>query len=706
MSIAERNIKPPSAPETSLLKKRLRYVNWFKFPELVQSDLQRYQLTVRHLLTERNSILEQEEEWLESAQAGRRELLGGLCATEKMTAKLLGLRNAIGDCLFDECHFDSASDFATALKRRSVGSIARDVLDEVEMCHEDCIKSLSTYTEQAVELVDYIAEHNKAEHSAAPNSKRQRRSSGSATKSAGLSVRLPIAVIALSEDEEKAGKAAAARYLHRYTESARPAAAAAAGEVNPSGGPASAVPPSKADTEEATAAQKGATRASRRLASREETQEHSPAEAVVIAMMKAEERVRFLENASVADVLGDASSLWEAADLAAKALARPAGDAVTTANPAAVNTPTPPPPAADQDDAAVFDALLGMTDRACAERLNQSVGAAAASSAASIAASLKSKIAKKKSGLGKASAGPVFVAAHSLLVNARGRPLLLSEASRHPDKFVGYADVRDAEKGAALASGAWDKRLDELQSQESVLYSLKSKVIAAEGVKTRLKADVDSWGAVLKEMSSTFNTVQECHDETMKYDEVESAFIRAQIMGNTDVWGGQFIESAALKNRNPFGIGAADDPLFGLKGNPSRNNNNKKSKKSKKSSSKKVNRGDFSALSIIAQLAGGVAPSAVVVDNASPQSDNDAVGDAIDGDRLPLSEVSNMEHPDNQTVDIETSRIIGNSKKPQMENGASHNGTHGFDESEVETKLAPQSTNGNTKTSRTTRRSS
>ena len=459
LSIAERNIKPPSAPESSLLKKRLRYVNWYKSPELVQTDLQRYQLTVHHLRSERNHILEEEDNWLESVQAGRRELLGGLNATEKMTLKLLGIRNAIGDCLFDECHFDSASDFATALKRRSVGSIARDVLDEVDMCHEDCVKSMLSYTEQAAELVEFIAEHNKVDvahtTTAAPN-KRQRRSAGHSAKSSSsaghgtLSVCLPIPVIALSEEEEKAGKVAAARYLHKYAvvadsggggvradEVSRSVPMAATEHVN-GGGPGTTSSSLHRNEENADCLQntsKGTTRTSRRLANREESNnssgtggiggggaDQSPAEVIVHALMKAEDHIRYLETAAVSDVWGETASVWETAENALKGGTD-------------MNVKGHSKSVADHDSA-VFHALVAMSDRECAEKLHHSVGAVLASAGGGIAASMKAKAAKKRSSFGKASSGgPVYVAAHTLQVNARGRALLLSEASRHLDKL-------------------------------------------------------------------------------------------------------------------------------------------------------------------------------------------------------------------------------------------------------------------------------
>jgi hypothetical protein len=499
----DRSLKPPCAPESSYSKKKNRYATWIESPELVAVDMSRYHAALGVVRREHDRLLEMESDWLYAAQITRSELLQSLNMFHTECKSLNAIRNALGDKIVDLCNFDMNSGFSTAIKKRAVGSVSRDIIAETEFFFVEYSKRLEKYSRLAREAMEAIA----AADAAPPASSNKRVKRQSSDKNMGA--QLPIPVVQLSLEEEKAGRIAASRYKYATR----------------------VVEPVSAKLESVDCAPLDASRSSGKSLRSQATVkddlkdiEVSPAstlELAIACMTAAEERLRYLETTPVADMMAE---LFQEDK----------------------STATMPKPLSLAECA-------HMTENDCLSRVRSLINV---STSMGGGGTRGTKMLPKKKRTSAATA--VSMSGELLLGCPRGKPLILSAAGRFPDRAVGVAPGPGAGNAGSRAIGVhlidsvattleragsgashWPAPdslsvEDALRNQEHLevaVCTLRGKVLAAENHISKLQNEVNGWQTLSQQMLETLNTVKECHTDTTKYNEMETGAILAEMGG-------------------------------------------------------------------------------------------------------------------------------------------------------------------------------
>jgi hypothetical protein len=504
VSILDRSLKPPCAPESSYSKKKNRYAAWIESPELVAADMSRYQAALSVVRREHDRLLEMESDWLYAAQITRSELLQSLNMFHTECKSLHAIRNALGDKIVDLCNFDMSSGFSAAIKKRAVGSVSRDIIAETEFFFVEYSKRLEKYSRLARESMETAA----AADAALPVSSNKRAKRQSSDKNLGA--QLPIPVVQLSLEEEKAGRVAASRY--RY--------ATRVGE------PVTV----KSESMDFDASRSGGKSLRSQATAREDLKdaELSPTstlELAIACMTAAEERLRYLETTPVADMIAE---LFQ-------------DDKSAAANPKTLS----------------LAECAHMTENECLSRVRSLINVSTSMGGGGGGGGTRgAKMLPKKKRVSAANA--VSMSCELLLGCPRGKPLILSAAGRYPDRAVGVApgpgagnagsqaigvhlidSVATTVERAASGASHWPAPdslsvEDALRNQEHLevaVCTLRGKVLAAENRISKLQSEVNGWQALSQQMQETMNSVKECHTDTNKYNEMETGAILAEMVG-------------------------------------------------------------------------------------------------------------------------------------------------------------------------------
>lgn len=572
MSILDRSLKPPCAPESSYSKKKNRYAAWIDSPELVASDMARYNAALGVVRREHDRLQETEGDWSYAVQIARSELLQSLNMFHTECKSLSAIRNALGDKIVDLCNFDMSSGFSTAIKKRAVGSVSRDIIAETEFFFGEYSKRLEKYARMARDTMEAVAAADSAQQAAA--SKRAKRQSSDKQ----LGPQLPIPVVHLTLEEEKAGRAASSRYKYAVkTIEAAPMvkSESADGGSDPSRGGGKSLRSHAAPKDDANGA---------------DTTPASTLELAIGCMTAAEERLRYLESTQVADMVAELFADEKNSAPSAK-------------------TPS-------------LAECASMTENECLNRVRSliniptSMGGGGGAAAGRIAKVLPKK---KRSGAGAGAA--VSMSGDLLLGCPRGKPLVISAAGRYPDRAVGIAPGPGVGNAGSRAVGVhiidsvaqtvqraandshWpvpdslsvEEALRNQEHLEVAVCTLRGKVLAAENHIAKLQIEVNGWQSLSQQMQETLGTVKECHGDTHKYNGMEAGVILAEMSGvpfselpfREELIEYHRVSNAKNQRVGGLGVGGAGtaDPLGllagainagGAKGGANRGNNKKK----------------------------------------------------------------------------------------------------------------------------------
>ena len=560
-------MKPPvfSCPESSLPKKKIRYVSWIKHPDSVSGDLKKYKKTVEILQGIRIKSQQEEDAWTASAQITRREILNGFNNLVTEASKVSIMREVLGDKLLELGRFKKGSVYENFIRDRSADSIMQDIMTAVDKEHSEFTRLLNLYVKTSQDIISSVNNDMKVDSPPLQSSKRHKRGAQSKSLSAVSSIALPIPYISLSTEEETAGVKAASHFLQRYLK--------AENGYNKPHVPVTAI---EREAEEEVDGTNPRRMVSRRMVAKEGEESstgynpNSPAELVVSAFTKVTDRSKFLGDISLFELFGELFPTIEMAE----ALKTTTGFEL--------------PLSADQ--------YLRLSDVAYKAKLSTFVQHKVASAAAlEVIATRGVTNIKKKKGA-RAVGDTVLLCPQPLPGSIRGRPLLLSGASYLPDSFVGYAGALPSDRGEkqAFASVNWDADVIQREKLETTAQQLRSGIIAASGVIASLQSEVSHFQSIAKEMAETLATVKECHEETQRYSEYERNYVLAKMSGDTPDWSNEYTESTVLKHRNGFGMGPLDsignDGFFSLGSKKSNGMNVNGKGKAKKSRGKASNR--------------------------------------------------------------------------------------------------------------------
>jgi hypothetical protein len=590
--VIEKTVKPPCAADSTIAKKKMRFAAWIQRPELVKADLAKYRKTVSLVEREFELLGEQDAALVHAMQLARRELLSGLTALQAESDKMLMVRNALGDKILDLCELHGKLDFANLLKKKAVGSIPRDVVDVMSEVHLGYLEQAGRYVSARSEALAAAESSGKAE---APPKRGVKRGREVVTH-----FNVPIAVMQLSEGEEAAAAKASLNYRARLAgvhkndeaaieaveEAAAAAAAAADGAEKPSNEDDKDKDSENKADDETTEPHRMSTRGA--VAAEAEDGDGAgagasecSAAAVLARFTEVEEQLRFLESTSVGEMVSDQFS---AADSAAASVSVSAA-AVSLAASAAAGEEACESVSESQCMAKLMELFFGES--------GASAAAGRASEAASSATRPATAASKKKSRA--AGTTSILLTAQPLLPCPRGLPLLVSPAGVFAEHVVGLAassadgrgegaisfippcapwtDARQVPSAAQLAA--------QQEGRAMLAQSLKSRIVAAEVLLSRLAKDVTNWRGVAGGFGESLGYAQGRHLDTQHYNSADVLLIRARRRGEA-AGGGVAAESEGSLQRNGFLKSSTDDAdFFGTKVGGKNHGGNRKSKKAK-----------------------------------------------------------------------------------------------------------------------------
>jgi hypothetical protein len=574
--VIDKTVKPPCGADSTIAKKKTRYAAWIQHPDLLKADLAKYRRTVSLVEREYEQLEEQDAALVHAMQLARRELLSGLTALQAESDKMLMVRNAVGDKILDLCQLYAKSDFATLLKKKAAGSIPRDIVSEISELHAEYSQRAEQYLQASTDALS-AAEASGPPAPAAPKRGVKR------GREPRQTFDVPIAVLELTEQEEAHARKAALNYcarlagVHRNDEAAIEAEAAAADDAEKPSNEGDDKDSENKTGDEATETTRMSTRGAAAAESEcgdgdgggggaQDTE--CSAAAVLARFAEVEEQLRVLESTPVGELVADQFST---------AAATPAGGAGAVAGPESES----------QCMAKLMELFFGES--------GASAAAGRASEAASSAARPATTASKKKSSA--AGSTSILMTARPLLPCPRGLPLLLSPAGVFAEHCVGLAassadgrgegalafippcapraDARQACSAAQLAA--------EQEGRAMLAQSLKSRIVAAEVLLSRLAKDVTNWRGVAGGFGESLGYAQGRHLDTQHYNSADVLLIRARRRGEGG--GGEVaVESEGSLQRNGFLKSSADDAdFFGTKVGGKSHGGNRKSKKSSKS---------------------------------------------------------------------------------------------------------------------------
>lgn len=571
--VIEKSVKPPLGSESVVLKKKMRFASWIQHPEVLQSDLCKYRKTVSLVRREYDQLVAEDDMILNAMQLTRRELLTGLNVVREECQKMCMIRNAIGDKILEHCDLHSKTEFSALLKKKAVGSIPRDIVDEISAIHSEYVNELENYLVLANEVLQSAQNSARVDIAAAPSKARGKR--GHAAQAAVNSFDIPIAVIELSAEEEKQAKKASETYRARvagsHTKDSADRELAVAQDKEKTDGVADNMPSRKSSRR--TAIVEGIV-----------TNPGDFSAEIVARFAGVEEQLRYFETTTVGEIVAD---LFPTVDSA-------------------------------NDSQAEFMFPDYNIEAKCMSRLNELFFGNDESVNTNCGARL-SKPMKKKPRTNASKS--IILTARPILNCPRGVPLLVSPAGIFPERVVGVAaNTADGREGASLCQIPFISRKDgsDISSMSQIAVeqengaisaiALRSKIIAAEVLLARLTNEVKDWGSTAADVRESLSYARERHADTQHFNASDVLAIRAQMRGQSEVIvteggnGGHFAGEGV--HRNGFFKLSSDDDFFSHKSG--------KSKKSKKSSKNrqpprgfKVETG-MDILSSIAGIAAGV----------------------------------------------------------------------------------------------------